>query len=1129
MILMQAPGAGLVFSGTPSSSVYVSDPNSLIYINNNSVADQTYLMGRGCFTLSPFGGWGTYGFTLLADLYAADAASNLVLTGVTGFPLYTVASVFKDGGNSGFWNKTGTGSGAGNWSQVSTGTPASIAAIATLAMHYAMDSTNADVPGGVAGDRGSKYWSIQSSASASASGASASASAGSASSASTALSSISSILASSASYATKAAANAALSGLAANAFAQVWVDESRNNRWAVYQKVSGVYVFVCYPAATPNQWYVDPKNGSDSNAGTTAAPFQTPNAAYAKAQAGDTIWYVPGAVIKYATSDASGIDTQNACPDYVNHRSLGGKTLWMGFDKVTGAWTAESGAYYKDITHLFGGISAKAGAGRLYPNIIYRTAAGQPWRQLQIKTLTDVANDAAGIAFVQANKNWCYIQDNSGGGSCYGAGWQRGSFRYHINLGADPSGYQWMVLQRGLPFFGYGGIMQDQKYFGGVGHDGLVIRGAELRRVEVSFQGSHACEITGCTTEDFVVRDSRLLTGGYAMHHFGASALYSRQIHSRHLRPQVINWGGAVLGCHSGDSADGGGGAGVVGGEIVMESPYFENVNGMGNGGAILSGVTFNNPVFLNASCGFGGWGTNVVINNPRIVCDGAIDDITVGGGSSIFGSPAVGTILTVNGGSSAGGTRTQGFGMNGGAMVVNNHRMVAGGQQNLIYNTAANQGLTLNNCVIQGDAIDDRTTLSLVYGTNDPVNLNGCHIAGFSIPASPYVVNVDEHSFFGGDTGLSRTDDPNNPVLTSDDSTWFGVGERILNATFPWQRNVIIATSKGLRLGYGQGAAISTLAWAVPAGFTLRGVAGDGAGGARIYAYGLGGKVYFNTSTDPNALNFTAITTGVTINFVSHLVDAGNLFLFGDDGSITKIVVSSNTVSTVTSPIAGAGNKVRSGLVVSTGANLIAVWAKDDESAGGIIYSTDGGTTWSANATSGLPFVFRCLALVNSVVVAAGDDHAFWTCATVGGTFVQLTTTNVIGTGSGNFHSLVVDATRKQLGYVSRGTTSQGAIGRYFTKQAMVGWIDCSNATPANWVLNSKPKPIRNPLHWVLNYQPSGLGDNVYYSMVGAGLQMVDTTRIDGFDYRFSRARNKVPYARRLPDLSADLAYTLS
>jgi hypothetical protein len=52
MILMQAPAANLSFGVMPSGQTYVSDQNALIYITNNSTADQTALASFGCLTLT---------------------------------------------------------------------------------------------------------------------------------------------------------------------------------------------------------------------------------------------------------------------------------------------------------------------------------------------------------------------------------------------------------------------------------------------------------------------------------------------------------------------------------------------------------------------------------------------------------------------------------------------------------------------------------------------------------------------------------------------------------------------------------------------------------------------------------------------------------------------------------------------------------------------------------------------------------------------------------------------------------------------------------------------------------------------------------------------------------------------
>jgi hypothetical protein len=137
MILMIAPAPDMVFGAMPSGAVYVSNPYGLVFVANDSTADQAALQSAGCFTLTPFGGWGNFGFQTQADLFAADTGS--ILPGVTGYPPFTVATVFNDpsSGNDGTWYKTGTGNGAGAWTQLSTQTLASLSALIPDAVPWA--------------------------------------------------------------------------------------------------------------------------------------------------------------------------------------------------------------------------------------------------------------------------------------------------------------------------------------------------------------------------------------------------------------------------------------------------------------------------------------------------------------------------------------------------------------------------------------------------------------------------------------------------------------------------------------------------------------------------------------------------------------------------------------------------------------------------------------------------------------------------------------------------------------------------------------------------------------------------------------------------------------------------------
>jgi hypothetical protein len=81
MILMLAPAAAMTFASLPSGSTYVSDANGLVYINNNSVQDQTSLIAAGCKTLTPIpGGIGTFQGGTAYTVQASDQGNIAIFT-----------------------------------------------------------------------------------------------------------------------------------------------------------------------------------------------------------------------------------------------------------------------------------------------------------------------------------------------------------------------------------------------------------------------------------------------------------------------------------------------------------------------------------------------------------------------------------------------------------------------------------------------------------------------------------------------------------------------------------------------------------------------------------------------------------------------------------------------------------------------------------------------------------------------------------------------------------------------------------------------------------------------------------------------------------------------------------------
>lgn len=117
-LLLLAPQAGMAFASLPSGSTYIADANGLVVISNGSLADEIALVAAGCAVLLPL----SVGVTqqTLAGLYAADVA--------TPYAQGTFAIVYADGttANDGLWQKTGTGNGSGNWTQLASYTVASL-------------------------------------------------------------------------------------------------------------------------------------------------------------------------------------------------------------------------------------------------------------------------------------------------------------------------------------------------------------------------------------------------------------------------------------------------------------------------------------------------------------------------------------------------------------------------------------------------------------------------------------------------------------------------------------------------------------------------------------------------------------------------------------------------------------------------------------------------------------------------------------------------------------------------------------------------------------------------------------------------------------------------------------------
>lgn len=852
-------------------------------------------------------------------------------------------------------------------------------------------------------------------------------------------------------------------------------------------------------ALTLKNYYVKPDTGSDVNEGTRAAPFATLAKAGTVALAGDTIWLWPGAVLRENFVFAS-----QTVPDGVNVKVHGGgKAIFQGFDKYTGAWTANAGAYYTtaNIVHLFGGVGAKVGANRFYPGAIYRTAAGQKWKQLIWKYPNDFANDAAGIAFVQANPGYGYVQDMSGSGSSYTAGWQQGNFRYHVNLGGtDPATCSWLVHQRSAPNFGRYHELQGLNFHGNVHHDGIVARQSHFDRCEISFPRFHGCEITGSTSHKLRVRDGNAGGAGYAFHQFepaGANWPIGRS--AEHVNTELINWPGAAVGCHSSDVVNGGGGAGYVAGVLRFIDAYFENVNHIGNGSGITNGIIFDNPVFNRIGSIYGSF-WDITLNNPRITQGRPVTDIGVySANQRLFGTGTAGFRLTVNGGSSVSSINTNFITAAGGSLMLSKHKAIFGATNfggEFITHTADHQGVIIEDSVIQFEGFADRQAGSATSTTNPtanrPVTLTRSHLAGIAQGVATQAgVTIDEHTYLGGHSGLEATHDPFSPVRAGKLATVWSIGERVVGASFgiAGGRSLGMITTAGVY--YSQGA-LEVPQWPLPAGFVPRGIVGLGPSVNSTYIYGLGGKIYKAIGTAA----FNLVASGTAKDFTGHLVAGTLIFLGCSDGSIYKLDTATDIVTSVTSPVAW---RILGGITAGSTANLILFGYNADESAGGYIYSTDSGATWTAGAAAGK---MTCAAWVNGNVILSVLGGTFFTGTTVGG---AMTAQN--GWGGPEVKSMAVDATGKKVLVVGtmRNASAGGATkrnGRWTT----CGWIDAGDAAPANWRYKGRASPIPAPLFAV---QSNGGSFDVLvtfteYAVFGGVKQMAVIEQVDGSDWYY-------------------------
>lgn len=919
---------------------------------------------------------------------------------------------------------------------------------AVLASHYAMDSGDTDVPGGTPGDRGAKFWALQSQGHsndsaaftaqsqgyANAAAGYAGNSASSANSAAASLVAVTAALATGNIYNTKAAATAALSGIAANAYVEVLADESRAGAWVLYQKVGGVLTYVA-TIWSSTVYYVDGASGSDSNVGSATAPFATVEKARSLAVFGNTVFLASNAVIKEEFWSAGGVA---AFADGVTLKSVGGRAIFMGFDAVpTGSWALVTGSSYEaTCAHTFGGTSSYEGSNRLYPGIIYKHPSDGVWVQPKAYYLNDFANLAAGKAFVDANADTVLVYDKSNS-STFTGGWKQGNFGYYANFaGANPTtGFKVLRKARCFPGFGKGCAVEGVELFGTPSHDGLQIAAGKIRNVVVRYTGSHGCEIPGCDVEDLEVGDGNPRTPGYALHQFGNEVNWPIQKHAAYRRIKVINWPGSVFGSHAVGSGDYGGGAGVQESYLEVDDLHCFNVGSMDVGLPI--GILLRRPILWNVqSAGFNG---NATMLDPLIVQDQTTS-------SSAHAIPTSGTVNIIGGMTVAkSGPLIKGA---GGTINFSRHAILYSGGSNWIYRTGAITGCNFDQCVIEDVSANPNNPQNVpVYAGSGPVAFTQCHLAGVSKVdlVATSGVTVDNHTVIGGTTGMSHGFNRLHPIQFDAMASMRSLGERVIaiEVNSQWH-SCNVMTSKNI---YNITDSHFGNPTPLPTALTSpQGVAGSAGGGNYSYVGGTGGV--FRTSGSGWTQIGSGTITSVPTCLQRHL-NSTTVLVGCADGRVYKIITADGGDTITDLGVINDGTWPILGFVFKDTSEIVAYGCTAAQTAGGAIGTTDCFATVKTALSIGGDKAIRCgvYSASNFILGGTASGGKLWYCSTSTGTYASLN----MGLGC-QFVSLTGYPTDKKFAYVGVKAPSGTNLSKQNARRTWVGYIDATDASPANW-----------------------------------------------------------------------------
>lgn len=789
-----------------------------------------------------------------------------------------------------------------------------------------------------------------------------------------------------------------------------------NGKTWVYRTATGSWQ-ATGSADTSRYWWVDPLNGNDTTGlGTQASPYATIAKVITVYNTGDTVRFPPFAKIiePYTWSmpfDGAGVTYLNALHFEGDPTA---PAIFQCFDKHTGSWTNDgtgnntySGTFVR--TWYSTTVTPAFTAGQA---MSYRILLGSAQLQeIQYNASTPYANLAAALAYVRATPG-TFVVDGYDGSTMY-KGWRQANGNTDTvyihaadNAAPNASGRVVSIGQRPAPYFARGSKISNIIFMGGIFHNGVQLRGCEVKNCKIMFPLHHATFINGAQLFDCEVYGGNKWQGGYAYHLFDIEGMNDGRT-TKLVRCSLVDYYGAFNVAFGGHGT---GAAGYLCDLVEVDDFYAYNVDNLGSCGGIRNGWIFRRPRLINVASS--GSMDSTVFEDPIIIQGSAP---AVNGGW--WGSPTAGTSVSVYGGtSSIRENALIGVSTTGTLNFYGHHALVGGDLTNLRWWTSSSTGaVTFNKCILAADyGADAAHTLYMNASAAINLNLVDCHVSGLTCTGSNITL-ADTGTTYGGNPTIRRGTDGAVVLERNNYEDSLGLAMKGVlshDVAFYWSpSNIYVTTSKGVfTLNTND---VPVISWAAPAGAVITGCVNTLATAPSFSVigiiYGKSGFLYRQVAGTYTA----SAATPSTKNWIGHVdnyhADRANnvTILIADDGTYWRYNPNADTLTACAMTWTASAFQLTGGF--DNGTDIL-MWGGDGYGAtagsyGGVTQSTDGGATFtqilsSASAVpSGIGNLARkvtCGGYVNGIWTLFGNGSTYLT-GTKGATYTASIATTVM------------------------------------------------------------------------------------------------------------------------------------